>query len=330
MLGIFSLSFDVELAWGLVHRNNINPRKLTEISLNVRKVIDHLFAQLEDYGVSATWNILGHLILDRCNKKNLGELPHFDMPRPKYTWMNSDWYRYDPCTDTYRDPAWYGKDIVDKIIHYVKTSKVHHEIGCHSFSHQQFGDPGCTEELARVEITKCLDLMKAEYNLVPQTFAFPRDYVGHLNVLKEHGFISFRDVPPKLYPCLELERTLSNYVKTQLSLAVQLLSYYFRFPPHVVTPREVLPRLWGIPGCLAYSKKPRIPLQLVTFKSKQGINKAIRNGKIFTMYTHLRDFGEESHFLPEFEKVLTFVNRKRSEGKLLVRTMSELTRGYSK
>ena len=324
MPGIFSLSIDVELAWGFVHRSNINIQKLTEISLNVRNVIDNLFALLENYEVPVTWNILGHLVLDHCSRENLNELPHRDMPCANYSWLNGDWYRYDPCTGITEDPAWYGKDIVDKIIYYTRTSKVGHEIGCHSFSHQQFGDPRCTEELARAEITKCIELLKTECNTVPKTFAFPRDYVGHLSTLKDHGFTSFRDVPPKLYPCLKLEKTISNYLKTQLSLALQLVSYYILFPPHIVTPKEALPGLWGISGCLAYGNKPLIPLRLVTFKAIQGINRAIQEGKIFCVYTHLKEFGANQHMMVEFEKVLSYVSKKRREGELEVKTMTQL------
>ena len=329
MRGIFSLGIDVELAWSVVHRSNINIQTLTEISINVRKVIDNLFGLLENHEIPATWNIIGHLILDHCSKEKLDKLPHPDMPRSNYSWLNDDWYRYDPCTDLTKDPAWYGKDIVDKVIQYVESSKVNHEIGCHSFSHLQFGDHACLEEVARAEITKCIELMKAEYNIVPKTFAFPRDYVGHVSILKELGYTSFRDVPPKLYPCLKLEKTVYNYLKTQLSLALQLLSYYFLFPPHVVTPREVLPGLWGIPGCLAYGNKPLIPLRLVTFKAIQGINKAIREGKVFLLYTHLRDFGAKRRFFSEFEKVLSFVDRKREEGELEVKTMSDVAKEFN-
>jgi len=324
MPGIFSLSIDVELAWGSIHRKSINLNTLREISINVRNVMDNLFALLENYEVPVTWNILGHLVLDHCSRENPNELPHCDMPRANYSWLNGDWYRYDPCTGITEDPAWYGKDIVDKIIYYTRTSKVGHEIGCHSFSHQQFGDLGCTQKLARAEITKCIELLKTECNTVPKTFAFPRDYVGHLNTLKEHGFTSFRDVPPKLYPCLRLERTVSNYLKTQLSLALQLLSYYVLFPPHVVTSREILPGLWGIPGCLAYGNKSLVPLRLVTFKAIQGIDRAIRNGKIFSIYTHLRDFGANKRMLMELEKVLSYASEKKRMGMLEVKTMTQL------
>ena len=326
--GTFMLGIDVELAWGLAYRRKIDLSEITRMSINVRSALDDVLDLFERFQIPATWSIVGHLILDHCNRGKERELPHPDMPRPNYSWLKDDWYRYDPCTDLQRDPAWYGKDIVDRIVEYVKESKVPHEIGCHSFSHQHFGDPGCGEELARTEIKTCLELMNKEYGMVPKVFTFPRAYTGHIDVLKELGFMAFIDTPPKLYPCVNLERTVTNYMKTYLSLALQFLSYYFLFPPHVVTAKESIPGLWSVKGCLGYGKKPLIPLRLVTIKAMQGTDRAIRERKIFSVFAHLKEFGVGDFFC-EFEKILKHVDRRRKEGKLRVRTLSELAREYT-
>lgn len=322
--GTFMLWVDVELAWGLVHVKKIDALKVRRLSLNVREILGSVINLLERYKIPVTWAILGHLLLDYCSKDNMDKLPHRDMPRSSYSWLNCDWYKYDPCTDIQRDPAWYGKDIADTIVKYVRESGLSHDVGCHSFSHQQFGDPGCSKELARAEIQKCIELMKGEYGIVPRVFAFPRDYVGHLDVLKEFGFVGYRDTPPKLNPCLKLERTLPNLINTYASLFVQFLSYYLLLPPHVVAPRKSLSGLWSVPGCLPYSEKRMIPLRLVTLKAIKGIDRAIREGTIFTMYTHLRNFGENKSMLSHFQHVLSYVDRKRAEGVLEVKTMEKL------
>jgi len=283
MKGSFMLGIDVELAWGRIHRKNIDLPELKRVAVNTRKILDPLIGLLEKYSIHVTWNILGHLLLDHCTKNHSSGLPHADMPRPNYSWLKDDWYRFDPCSGgVQRNPEWYGKDIVDKIVRYVKESKLPHEIGCHSFSHQLFGDPGCGKELARAEIKKSIELMKSEYGIVPKVFAFPRDYVGHLETLKEHGFVAFRDVPPKLYPCLRMEKTVLNLMRTYSSFLIQFLSYYLLFPPHVVTPKETIPGMWTVKGCLPYGKRPLSPLSLVTFKAIQGVNRAMRNSKIFS------------------------------------------------
>lgn len=325
MKGIFLLWIDVELAWGKVYRKRIDLSRARQISINVREILDSVMNLLEHYNIPVTWAILGHVLLDHCSTGS-NKLPHSDMPRPNYSWLKEGWYRFDPCTDVQRDPAWYGKDVADKIVNYGKNSRIHCDIGCHSFSHQLFGDPGCGRELAKAEVKKCMGLMIREYGIVPNVFAFPRDYVGHIDVLRELGFVAFRDIPTKLYPCLKLERTISNFLKKYFSLFIQFLSYYLLIPPHVVNAKERLPGLWAVQGCLAYSKKPLIPLELVTLKAKKGINRAIREGKIFSMYTHLRNFGEGDDFLSDFEEILLYVDEKREAGLLRVMTMTELVK----
>jgi len=322
--GVFMLWIEVELAWGLVHRKKIDLTRLKNVSVRAREVLDDVIGLLEKYRVPVTWTVVGHLLLDHCNKYNTTNQPHPDMPRPNHSWLKEDWYRYDPCTNIQSDPAWYGKDIMDRIVKYVREGELHHDIGCHSFSHQLFGDPECTEKLAAKEIEKCLELLSNCYHIVPRVFAFPRDYVGHLDLLKKFKFVAFRDVPTKLYPCLKMERTISNITKTYLSLLIQFLSYYFLYPPHVVTSGEARPSLWAFPGCLAYNKKTFIPLRLVTVKAMQGIDRAAREGKIFSMYTHLRNFAEYECMLSEFENVLAHVDKKRNVGSLQVKTPIEL------
>lgn len=321
------LWIDVELAWGLVHRKNLDLPKVASTSANVRKMLGAIIKIIEEDQIPVTWAILGHLLLDCCSK-DLNRLPHSDMPRPNYSWLKGDWYRYDPCTDVQQEPAWYGKDIIDKIIEYLKSSKIHHDIGCHSFSHQLFGDSGCGKELARAEIKKCIELMEKEYCITPQVFSFPRDYIGHIDLLKEYGFLGFRDVPTKLYQCLKLERTVSNFLNVYCSLFIQFLSYYFLLPPHVVNAKEHLPGLWAVQGCLAYSRKPLIPLSLVTLKAKKGIDRAIKERKTFCMYTHLSTLGENGRFFSDFKDILFYANMKREKGLLDVKTMTELVKEF--
>jgi hypothetical protein len=60
-----------------------------------------------------------------------------------------------------------------------------------------FGDNGCSRETARSEVTACLELAR-EFGITMRSFAFPRDQVGHLDVLREHGFTCYRGAEPAL------------------------------------------------------------------------------------------------------------------------------------
>lgn len=322
MRGTFLLSVDVELAWGFVGCIEIKERYLKAFE-KVREILDPLLQLIKDYEIPTTWFILGHVFLDHCKSRGR---PHPDMPRPDYRWFEGDWYKYDPCSDICSAPHWYGKDIVEKILNFARDSPVEQEIGCHSFSHQMFGDPGCSTELARAEIDKCLEIMR-DAEVRPRTFAFPRGSVGHINILTEKGFVAFCSGIPELVERTSLDRSALNVFRKYVSLGTEFSSYYLLLPPHVIVPKQVLPGLWEVPGSLCFNKKRNIPMSLVVLKAKKGIKRAIEKGKCFHMTTHLHNFGlEPAALLRTFEDVLSFADEERRRGGLQFVNVERLIR----
>src|ERR1700755_703840 len=89
------------------------------------------------------------------------------------------------------EPLWYGRDMVEKIL----AAEPKHDVGSHSFSHVIFGDAGCTREVAEAEVRKCVELAGA-MGLKLESFVFPRNQLGHLDVLREQGFRITRGAAP--------------------------------------------------------------------------------------------------------------------------------------
>ena len=262
---------------------------------------------------------MGHLFLDHC-KRN--EHPHADMPRPNYTWFEGDWYKYDPCSDIRSAPHWYGRDIVEKILDFSENSSIEHDIGCHSFSHQMFGDPGCSEDVARADIDKCLELMK-NFGLRPKTFVFPLGSAGHIKLLKEKGFTAFFSGIPQRVRGATLGRASPSVFHKYVSLGIEFLSHSFVLPPPVAIPKQVLPGLWNIPGSMCFNKKRGISNSLLVLRAKQGVERAIREKKCFYMYTHLHNFGADFNLLRCFDDVLSLAAKERKEGRLRILNMKE-------
>jgi len=325
MKGTFVLSFDIELAWGSVGSLSIE-RNLVAVG-KVRQVLDPVLKIIGKYRMPATWSIIGHVFLDHCERKGRA---HPDMPRPHYSWFDGDWYKYDPCTNINVDPSWYGKDIVEKIISYAKHSPAEQDIGCHSFSHQIFGDPGCSEELARAEIDKSLEIM-AGYGLFPKTFIFPIGSVGHLDIIKEKGFTAVRGrLVERIQRYASLEKSMENMLHKNAALMDEFTSYYLPERPPVFLPEQTLPGLWDIPGSMGFGKKMGVPNHLVVSKAKRGIKRAIEEKKCFHMFTHLHSLGVDSvSLLKDFESVISFAAEEREKRRLLIVNMQEYVRTLS-
>ena len=172
---IFIISLDTELIWGYAAYPSSGAVSLMKNDdMKVRGCIDLLLNLFEKHNIPATWAIVGHLFLDHCERED--GIPHKDMPR-----FRADWYSSDPCTDIQRDPLYYGKDIVDKIL----SNRIDHEIGYHSFSHIVFSE--CSRDVAEAEI-KVGDKLAKEFGITFKSFVFPENKIGHMDILKEHGF----------------------------------------------------------------------------------------------------------------------------------------------
>ncbi len=126
------ISIDVELAWGRVH-HGIRPGSDTLFD-EERRSVAAMLDLMQRYRISATWAVVGHLFLDRCEP--VGGVHHPELRRAPYSWFEGDWFADDPGTTVHRDPWWYAPDLIDAI----KACPVNQEIGSHSFSHQIVGD----------------------------------------------------------------------------------------------------------------------------------------------------------------------------------------------
>lgn len=306
--GIFCISFDTELLWG---RHDLEYESFIKRAKSERAIIHRLLALLDRYAIPATWAIVGHLFLEHCTSKN--GIKHPEIVRPSYPWVKGDWFESDPAGNIAQNPEWYGKDIVKDII---KTGL--HEIGSHSFSHVVLGHKGCNRKCADSEIAASIKLARnMGINLV--SFVFPRNSIGHLEVLRENGFIAFRGQDA-------LRFKLPGFLKP-LGLALEL---FIPLPPP--TSKPINQRgLINIPGSMYFVSargiRKYIPRTIRSQKAIKGVDSAINNRGVFHLWTHPGDFIDQSSILfDELESILKYASQKRSAGHLEIKTMGETAR----
>jgi hypothetical protein len=179
---LFVVSIDLEMSWGVVHHGGRHDRSPY---LAEREVVSDVLDLMDEYSISATWAIVGHLFLSGCQK--VDGIKHPGIVRPAYPWMSHDWYRDDPTADVSVEPTWYGPDLVDM----VSQSKAGQEIGSHSFGHILVGDPACSEEAFASDL-RAAQSVAASRKIELRSFVYPRNSIGHLHVLAEHGFTAYR------------------------------------------------------------------------------------------------------------------------------------------
>ena len=307
--GLFLLSIDTELAWGGVHNGSFQNR-LGHYQ-RTREAIRQLVALLEVYEIQATWAVTGHLFLNQCRTQ--GGVKHPEITRPSYQWFAGDWFDVDPCGDLSTDPFWYGPDIVEQIL----SSNVSQEIGCHGFSHMIVGDPGCSRDCFDSELKACR--AEAErWGITLKSFVFPRNSVGHLDVLAHNGFTAFRGQAPDWYAGLRGPvRKLARLWESLLPL-----------PPPVTVP-IIGDTICNIPASYFYPHRDGwnrlIPLGLSVQKAKLALDKAVGRRSMFHLWFHPFNLASDPQgLLQGLESIFARVHALRQAGVLTNPTMGDL------
>jgi peptidoglycan/xylan/chitin deacetylase (PgdA/CDA1 family) len=281
----------------LLKGSRIAEQYLRIIKERSRKNVKKLLELSEEFQIPFTWGIVGHLFLSSCARGENG-LPHPDMPRPALD-VNKDWYSNDPCTNIFDDPLWYGTDIIKQIL----ESKVEHEIACHSFSHIDFSK--CSRKVALVEVRKCKEVMK-DFGIEPKSFIFPKNKIGHLDILEQEGFKVFRFKPKPYLKCL-----LKYPLKELSFLAREVL-----FP--VIGSPINFKNLVGVPSSLLFQSPHNYDILRLQLAVKRGINLSIKERKIFHITMH--DYLETDYLLQELSKILSYVKKLRDRGSIDIMT----------
>jgi len=293
---VFIISLDTELLWGYVaHSTDKSVSLMRNDDGNVRGCIDILLKLFEKHNIPATWAVVGHLFLDHCECED--GIPHKDMPRFK-----DDWYSSDPCTDIQKDPLYYGRDIVEKIL----SSRIKHEIGYHSFSHVVFSE--CSQEVAEAEIKEGIKLAK-NFGITLKSFVFPEDKIGHIDILKKYEFKIYRG------------KTLGKY---NLNQNILIRKFCGGIDKIIAPPTEPkwMDGIWEIPSSMHFCD-PQVKFS-VLLRAKLGLYRAIRSKKVFHIFLHPHDLLRYPSLRSDLDKFLGIVAKKRDKGKIEVMTMEEL------
>jgi peptidoglycan/xylan/chitin deacetylase (PgdA/CDA1 family) len=174
--GYFLFSLDTELGWGFFDLDQPRSRILSPGGLRERKMFERLLDVFDEFGIVATWAIVGHLFYKRCEECEIC---------PILKWQGK-YHSFDEIYKT-NNSLWYGADIVDSLL----SRKTPHEIGFHGYTHQLFDENAMSAEDAQLEIHEWLRVTN-RVSITPRTVIFPRNVIGHLTAFQEAGFVCYR------------------------------------------------------------------------------------------------------------------------------------------
>lgn len=311
MPGTFVLSLDKELVWGSF--DHTSDETFARQNPDTRGMCRRLLDLLDEYEIPATWAVVGHLFLRSCERGADGR-PHPEIVRPRHAfYKGEDWLERDPCSNREHAPLWYGDDILDDIL----ARRTRHEIGCHSFTHMVYGDPGCSREAAASDLDACMSAAKAR-GISLKSFIFPRNVEGHHEELRKRGFTSYRGEDPTWFNRLHGPARRLGHLSDQ----------FLGVAPPLVTAYEASPGLVNIPGsmCLLHRSGIRryVSPEASIHKGVVGARAAGATGKIFHLWFHPFNLASSDVLFDVLRGMFAEVAAERARGRLVVKTMNQI------
>jgi peptidoglycan/xylan/chitin deacetylase (PgdA/CDA1 family) len=306
--GVFCLSFDFELVWG--SRDLVGDvAELRRCSRVTREeVFPALLDMLQAHDAVATWATVGHLFLEREESPGRGLVP------PDHTWLTAPWFDGVPAGTEAEHPEFYGRSLV------LRLRDAGQEIGSHSFSHPIFGDPGCSRECAESDLARCVAEAEA-LGIQLRSFVFPRNVAGHVGALAKYGFTCWRGVEPAWFHRPALPRSVGRLGHLG-SVAVAAT------PPAVMPTRDIH-GMWNIPASASIlpvdGVRRLIPLSQRVRRCQRGIDRAVRERRIFHLYTHPINLATAPRpMLDALDEVLAYAAKRRAAGDLEILPMGQI------
>jgi peptidoglycan/xylan/chitin deacetylase (PgdA/CDA1 family) len=306
--GYFLFTLDTELAWG--HFDAFNPGMFSVEGKRERAAIQHILDMLDEFDLTSTWAVVGHLFYERCEECQIC---------PVLDWQG----KYDSFSQIYKTnkPLWYGADIIDLLLQYTHR----HEIAFHGYTHRIFNENTLSEQEASIEISEWLRVAERKNVPSPTAVVFPRNRTGYLSKFEEYGFKCYRgdELLPTDYYSLPIIGKLLN----RIDIITQL-----RTPQVYPLPKPTagiinLPASRGMfrvnphfERLLEHLKLGHLPAASLI----RGVEKAAREKSVFHLYAHPYEFSTDKNF-EKLRRIFSAVGEKVRSGDLQTVSMSGLT-----
>lgn len=308
--GIFTISLDTELCWGMFDQQDIS--KHSEQYRKAPQVIDEICDLFSKYDIKATWAVVAHLFED-CG----GEHPEFEELDSETT---DDWYSKLPCQNGVEKGLWYSPNILESI----ESCSPDQDIGLHGYTHKVLGNESCSKEAANREIDRAMEVMN-ELDIEPKSFVYPRNRIGHRDVLSDHGIEVYRGVDEEWYE----KKNISSRLKKGMRYIDEALE---RTPP-TVTPNEKN-GLVEVPGSQVFRPNhggwEYTPQDSQVKRAMKGLDRAAQTGEVFHLWFHPFNLSlDKEELLASFEDVLSYASELRAKGEIEMLSLYDIGKEYT-
>ena len=294
----FIVSLDCEGKWGMAdHLQPYHHRLLTDEALAA--AYEGLVEMFGRYAIPATFAFVMAFLLapeerNRFSQQLVGDAGD--------QWLAA----YREAVSSGRLDGWHQPRALD-----IVQSAGIHEIACHGFCHRPLGEDAASRAAADAELDAALEVASAK-GLKLDTFVFPRNRPGHMETLRSHGFIGFRQ---------RLSRP-GGPVGRLLNLAEEF--NVWAAPQHTSL---VVSGLVPIPSgrFLNWRFGPRrgVPLGVTRARWRHQLRSATRTGDVVHLWLHPHNLITGPETAELLETILREVAAMRDRGEVSVLTQRD-------
>jgi len=252
--GVFCISIDVELAWGIRHR--AGPALLRLVLDHDRAITRRLLGLFEHFEIPVTWAVVGQLLVEERDTRLA--------PGP--------------------DALWHAPELIEEI----RMARPGHEIASHSFTHADF--TAIDEAAAALELDSAVRAHAAR-GLDVRTFVYPWNRIAHTGLLAGRGVRIYRGadagLPRVAARAGRVVHRAVNLVDKMLPVPPSVVAPADNGSSLVELPGSML--LISRAG-LRRAVRPA----LVAAKSRMGLRRAAATGRCFHLWFHPSNFYHQA------------------------------------
>lgn len=312
--GVFTVSLDVELFWGVRDKRSIVQYR--DNLLGVRNAVELMLEAFEEFGIHATWAFVGFLFFPEAASLR-GNLP---LHRPRYRDGNLSPYPYIETAAELEPVFHFAPDVIDRV-----RRRGGQEIGTHTFSHYYCLEEGQSAEEFSADLAAAVRTAQ-ECGVTLKSLVFPRNSCNpaYLDILTDMGISGYRGNEPAWFyqpgaggpaSIRKALRLVDSYVNLSGSNTYEigdcLRQKPFNFPSSRFL-RPFSPKLGAF---------DRFRLSRIT----SAMDQAAMKGRLFHLWWHPHNFGAQTGQNMQFlRKILRHYSKLGQLHGMISRNMGEL------
>lgn len=312
--GVFTVSLDFELYWGVRDKRSI--AEYRENLLGVRGAISELLKLFSEYGIHATWATVGFLFFKDSDqlKRNL------PVRQPQYLDENLSPYQYIENNIDLQVEYHFAPDIIESI-----RQNEGQEIGTHTFCHYYCLTSGQSLEDFSEDLSWAVQTAKQK-GITIKSLVFPRNDCNpeYLPTLTGSGVVSYRGNATS--PIYQPDARTNSIVRRGL----RLLDSYLNISGHNTYDFADCIRIrpYNFPASLLlrpYSKNLDLLSGLKLRRITKAMDHAAKERRLFHLWWHPHNFGVNTQRNISFlRKVLEHYKKLQQMSGFVSMNMGEL------